>query len=564
MSNHPQKMTRIAGLFLVMVLALMLVPVYFAPVAADHTDNPASVTIAGSLQSELGCPGDWDPSCAVTNLAYDAADTVWQGTFNVPAGSWEYKAALNGSWDESYGAGGVQNGPNIGLNLGAASAVKFYYDHESHWITDNVNSKIATAAGSFQSELGCAGDWDPTCLRSWLQDPDGDGLYVFSTTAIPAGNYEFKVALNEGWDVSYPANNVSFNVPADGDTVTISWNSADNNVDVDVDSTEPPPTPEWVVAGSFQDDLPVSAACGEWNNTCVETGMEDNDGDGVYRFIGNDLPAGSYEYKIVEFDNWGNAHPAEDVSFTATGTQMRWYFQPGPNRVADNANQCIATVAGNFQDLLGGSEWSPSNLRTMMWQEAPGSDWYSFTTTLPAGNWAYKVARNEGWDQSYPVEDVILDLAATRTVTFRYNCETNAVEHVLSGGLEPGDEDLVTDPLRQAGNDEFIYFVMTDRFENGDPANDKGDSASSDDREVHGFDPTDKGFFHGGDLAGLEDKLDYLDDLGVTALWITPPFTNRWVQGVGTADVSAGYHGYWQIDLTQIDPHLGTNAEMNR
>ena len=143
------------------------------PALADHTADPTSVTIAGSLQSELGCPGDWDPGCATTHLTYDAADSVWQGSWNVPTGSWEYKAALNDSWDESYGKNGTAD--NIPLTLSAGTSIKFYYDHKSHWITDNKNSRIATAPGSYQSEIGCPGDWQPDCLRSWLQDPDGDG-----------------------------------------------------------------------------------------------------------------------------------------------------------------------------------------------------------------------------------------------------------------------------------------------------------------------------------------------------------------------------------------------------
>ena len=61
----------------------------------DHTPDPASVTITGSLQSELGCPGDWQPDCAATRLTYDGDDDVWQSSFTLPAGSWEYKAALN-------------------------------------------------------------------------------------------------------------------------------------------------------------------------------------------------------------------------------------------------------------------------------------------------------------------------------------------------------------------------------------------------------------------------------------------------------------------------------------
>jgi len=94
---------------------------------ADHTPDPVSVAIAGSLQSELGCPGDWQPECAATDLALDVEDEVWQGSFNVPAGDWDYKAPLNDSWTENYGAGGVADGPNIALSLGAAADVKFYY-----------------------------------------------------------------------------------------------------------------------------------------------------------------------------------------------------------------------------------------------------------------------------------------------------------------------------------------------------------------------------------------------------------------------------------------------------
>src|SRR5690606_25975138 len=77
----------------------------------------------------------------------------------------------------------------------------------------------------------------------------------------------------------------------------------------------------------------------------------------------------------------------------------------------------------------------------------------------------------------------------------------------------------------------------------------------------HGFDPTDKGFYHGGDIAGLHDRLDYIEGLGTTAIWLTPSFKNNPVQGEG-ADASAGYHGYWITDFTQIDPHLGTNEEL--
>ena len=338
-------------------------------VAADHTDPPTAVTIAGSLQSELGCSGDWQPDCAATHLSIDDSE-VWSGTFAVPAGGWEYKAPLNDGWDENYGANGSAGGDNIGLKLDDAADVTFFYSHRTHWVTDDVNSRIVTAPGSFQSELGCSGDWQPDCLRSWLQDVDGDGTYTFVTDSIPSGSYEAKAAIDRAWDESYPAGNVAFEVAA-GATVTFSFVSATN------------------------------------------------------------------EFTITSGDG--------------------------------------GEGGGNTD-------------------------------------------------------------------------------------IEPGDDLLVTAPSRPV-SDESVYFVMTDRFANGDATNDQ--AGLTGDKFVHGFDPTDKGFHHGGDLAGLTDQLDYIDGLGVSSIWITPPFKNDYVQlAGGPGSASSSYHGYWQVDFTKIDPHYGTNAEM--
>ncbi len=107
-------------------------------------------------------------------------------------------------------------------------------------------------------------------------------------------------------------------------------------------------------------------------------------------------------------------------------------------------------------------------------------------------------------------------------------------------------------------DDEVIYFVLPDRFANGSTANDRGGIRG--DRLRHGFDPTHKGFYQGGDLAGLIANLDYIQSMGVTAIWFAPVFKNKAVQG-GPGEESAGYHGYWVTDFTTIDPHFGTEAE---
>src|SRR5215204_502439 len=112
--------------------------------------------------------------------------------------------------------------------------------------------------------------------------------------------------------------------------------------------------------------------------------------------------------------------------------------------------------------------------------------------------------------------------------------------------------------LRAPVTDENFYFVMADRFENGTTDNDTGGIAGGPNQ--HGFDPTNKGFYNGGDLNGLLDQIDYIRGLGTTAIWLTPSFKNKAVQLQDGP--SAGYHGYWITDFTQIDPHLGTNADL--
>ncbi|MEU6930111.1 pullulanase-type alpha-1,6-glucosidase [Streptomyces sp. NPDC046374] len=125
----------------------------------------------------------------------------------------------------------------------------------------------------------------------------------------------------------------------------------------------------------------------------------------------------------------------------------------------------------------------------------------------------------------------------------------------------PSDRALAATPARHDLTREQFYFVLPDRFANGDPSNDRGGLTGS--RERTGFDPTDKGFYQGGDLKGLTQRLDYIRGLGTTAIWMAPIFKNRPVQGTGK-DASAGYHGYWITDFTQVDPHFGTNEDLKR
>ena len=361
---------------LVVLSVLLLIAVVPAIAAADHTADPTTVTVTGSFQEELGCPGDWQPDCAATHLTYDADDDVWQASFTLPAGSWEYKAALNDSFTENYGAGGVADGPNIALTWPRRP-------RSSSTTPTTVTGSPTTRTRSSPPRRQLPERARlPRRLATRLPPLLAAGPRRRRHLRVrhrphPAGDYEFKVALDEAWDESYPADNVPFTVAADGDLVTITFDSGTNEVTVD--------------------------------------------------------------------------------------------------------------VAGG-----GGS------------------------------------------------------------------------------GLEPGDEALVRPALRHPFTDEILYFAIPDRFDNGDSSNDCGSFAGTcvnDDTEAnvltHGYLASDRGYYHGGDIAGLHSQLDYLENLGVTAVWVGPIYQNRTVQpdSSNLYGYSSGYHGYWITDFSQVDPHLGTNAE---
>ena len=485
----------------------------------SDTPPPTGVTIAGSLQSELGCPGDWDPACAASGLAYDAGDDAWQATFSLQAGSFEYKAALNGGWTENYGAHATRDGANIALSLAAPRTVTFLYDHETHWVTDSVTSTIVTAPGSFQSELGCPGDWDPGCLRSWLQDPDGDGRYTMSTTTLPPGSYEVKAAINQSWDENYGQGgapngaNIPFSVARAGSTVAFSYVASTHVLTVSVT----PPADE-----GHDDNV-------EWD------GLRHDSRGLLYRTPGGAVPAG-----------------------TPVKLRLRTFHGDVTNvraRVFDvNANaQLLLTMRLAAEDVS-------------CYQGGLGSrtcDFYEVALPNASSNnvW-YRFLVSDGTDTDY------------------YGDDTAA----LDGGLGATTDDVVDrswaltvfEPGFRApawARDAVIYQIFPDRFKNADATNDPpvgtiryGSLASTRKAwgdlpegycrnyatpEPCGEGPMGRDYF-GGDLRGVRQKLDYLQELGVTAIYFNPIFEAN------------SNHRYDTADYTKVDPWLGDEKEFEQ
>jgi pullulanase-type alpha-1,6-glucosidase len=184
----------------------------------------------------LGCSGDWQPDCAATALSYNAAFDLWSARFDLPAGDYEYKVALNGTWDENYGLNATRNGANIPLSLAAPATVTFVYDHKTNGVADTINSRLLVLVGDFQAAIGCPSDDDPTCIGSWLQDPDGDGIYTWVTTTLSAGEYSARIALDGTLDGALGADGtpagepIRFTVANDGDEIYIGYEVNANNL----------------------------------------------------------------------------------------------------------------------------------------------------------------------------------------------------------------------------------------------------------------------------------------------------------------------------------------------
>ncbi len=157
---------------------------------------------------------------------------------------------------------------------------------------------------------------------------------------------------------------------------------------------------------------------------------------------------------------------------------------------------------------------------------------------------------------TFPTGTVVRDAYSGRTATVDGAGNVTLPTDAASGVLL-----LEKDGAAPSGFDwrnATVYFVMTDRFENGDPANDRSYGRAPDGAgEV--------GTWHGGDLAGLTSKLDYLQQLGITAIWITSPVeqVHGWVAGGTLGNFKHhAYHGYWALDFTRLDANMGTTDEL--
>lgn len=129
---------------------------------------------------------------------------------------------------------------------------------------------------------------------------------------------------------------------------------------------------------------------------------------------------------------------------------------------------------------------------------------------------------------------------------------TTAVAHPAPAAVQPA---LSSTPVSTGDmTGDVIYQLITDRFYDGDTSNDNPSSSPG----LYSSDHSDWQLYWGGDFAGVTAKMQYLADLGVGAIWISPPVQNVNLPVVDNGQSSAGYHGYWGMDFYVPEPHFGS------
>ncbi|KAA0548562.1 amylopullulanase [Bacillus sp. BGMRC 2118] len=462
-----------------------------------------TVTLVGSLQDELGASADWSPGDSTTNLI-PKGNNFYEFTGQLPPGDYEYKIAINGKWDENYGANGNAGGENIKLHVDEETTVTFLYHDDTHKIADSTWYEVIPAdkqprvVGNIQPAIGAGSEWSPSESTALLYDDNFDSIYTFQTD-VTKGNYEYKIVLGNNWDgQAFPSSNATLNV-LENSPVTFFFNNGSKDV--------------------YTDYTP--------------TGSDGSiNGDALYH------------------DTWNEAY-RKPFGAIPTGEEV------------------TLRLAAKKGDL------TKASLQVKNYQTGN-------TKIYPMENAGWMEVENQGqvdfWEVTFTPTDKGVHgykfIASDKDAVFEYG------EDTIEGGLGKGINQnaglfqlTVYDPGFKTPDwmkEAVVYQIFPDRFYNGNTAND----SAKDETGARGLQPIEhkewselpdnprqmnepnytgdgewSNDFFGGDIAGIQEKLDYIQSLGVNTLYLNP------------VAHAASNHKYDATDYKAIDPMFGTPEE---
>ena len=347
------------------------------------------------------CGSEWNPGDEANKMTLDS-DGLYKKTYeNVPAGSYEFKVT-DGTWDNCWGNGGN----NYAFNLPVMSNVTITFD---------ANTKAINVIHDGDKEYFIAGV-GALCGSEWAcDDPankltlDTDGLYKKTYENVPAGTYEFKVTdgtWNNSWGNG--GSNFAFTLLEQTD-VTITFDAFSKEISVIHEGQK-----QFFVAG-------VGALCGsEWNPGDPANQMT-LDTDGLYKKSYQNVPAGSYEFKVTD-GTWSNCWGKDGNNFTFTLTEQANIVITF-NHVTKEIQVVEATVVPYYVAGYGslcGSDWDPGNEANKMDLDTDGL--YKKTyKSVPAGTYEFKITDgtwNNSWGNGGNNYSFTLEAESNVTITF--------------------------------------------------------------------------------------------------------------------------------------------------
>ncbi|USB33946.1 pullulanase [Paenibacillus sp. YPG26] len=318
------------------------------------------VTLVGDLQSELtpadAAPGkDWDPASTATQMV-DQGDGLYVFTGTLPAGTYQYKIALNGTWDESYGFDkytnpqGTDQDGNIKITLPDAAKVTFYYNDitkkiaDSTYYTPIAGDQLPRVVGTVQTALGDVKDSSPADAKTLLTDPDFDNIYS-KVVEIPKGNYNYQVYVPgaaEADSHAYPdtAENLSLESSA---AVTFTYNAKDHAVKATAAASEDPGTPDGQVGS-----VPAG-------NIRIHYARKDNDYTGQSLWIfddvktpsSGDFPAGATPFPEGQTDSYG---AYIDIPVKDGAKKVSFVVVNRSTNIKDGGNKTFTILSPEFNE----------------------------------------------------------------------------------------------------------------------------------------------------------------------------------------------------------------------
>lgn len=307
-------------------------------------------------------------------------------------------------------------------------------------------------AGTFQSALNCANDWDPNCDYTELTFNSSTGLYR-GTFLIPEGNNRYKVTIGGSWDINYGENGIRDGadiflcVPSGSEEITFAYDPSTHLVSTSplTSGISPDCLPLVVLAGSFQDELDCF---GDWVPDCSNSALLYNSCSGLFEGDFN-VPSGCYDYRVVLGNSWQNSFGQEGIHnglnyiiYIPQNPDIHFTYDPVTHVVISTPYTGVPqevtniSLIGSLQDELGcdyDGEYD-CNKPALILNSETGAWEGSFT--LPSGCYFYRVkeifvCNNVAFYGENGIEwgnDIQLNIPKDAEITFSYDPQT----HILS------------------------------------------------------------------------------------------------------------------------------------